>query len=92
MAAHGARRLMAMVDNAFAVTGIELMTAAQGCDFHRPLTSSAPLERARSALRAEVPTLEDDRHLQPDLAAAIAMVSEGRIVAAADAVLPGVVG
>jgi histidine ammonia-lyase len=92
MAAHGARRLTAMVDNAFAIIGIELMTAAQGCDFHRPLASSAPLERARSALRAEVRALEDDRHLQPDLAAAIAMVSEGRIVAAADTVLPGVVG
>jgi histidine ammonia-lyase len=92
MAAHGARRLTAMVDNAFAVAGIELMTAAQGCDFHRPLASSAPLERVRAALRAEVPTLEDDRFLQPDLAAAIAMVSDGRIVAAADAALPGVVG
>jgi histidine ammonia-lyase len=92
MAAHGARRLMAMTGNAFAVAGIELMTAAQGCDFHRPLASSAPLERVRAALRAEVPTLEDDRFLQPDLAAAIAMVSDGRIVAAADAALPGVVG
>jgi histidine ammonia-lyase len=92
MAAHGARRLMPMAENAFAIVGIELMTAAQGCDFHRPLTSSASLERARAALRAEVPTLEDDRFLQPDLAAAIAMVSQGRIVEAADAVLPGVVG
>ena len=92
MAAHGARRLMAMADNAFAIVGIELMSAAQGCDFLRPLTSSAALERARATLRAEVPTLEDDRFLQPDLAAAIAMVADGRIVAAADAVLPGVVG
>ena len=44
MAAHGARRLMAMADNAFAIVGIELMAAAQGCDFHRPLASSAALE------------------------------------------------
>jgi histidine ammonia-lyase len=67
------------------------MTAAQGCDFHRPLTSSEPLERARAALRAEVPTLEDDRFMQPDLAAAIAMVSEERIVAAAGIELPGII-
>ncbi|MCK5908471.1 MAG: histidine ammonia-lyase, partial [Caulobacter sp.] len=36
MAAHGARRLLAMVENADAVLGIELLAAAQGCDFHAP--------------------------------------------------------
>ena len=46
MAAHGARRLLAMVENAVDVIGIELLAAAQGCDFHAPLQSSA---RARSA-------------------------------------------
>ncbi|HEY2482256.1 MAG TPA: histidine ammonia-lyase [Caulobacteraceae bacterium] len=91
MAAHGARRLMAMADNAFAVVGIELMTAVQGCDFHRPLASSAALEAVRTALRADVPHLEDDRFLQPDLAAAIALVREGQILGAARAELPGVV-
>jgi histidine ammonia-lyase len=40
MAAHGARRLVPMVENAFAVIGIELLAAAQGCDFHAPLRSS----------------------------------------------------
>ncbi len=92
MAAHGARRLMAMVDNAFAIVGVELMTAVQGCDFHQPLTSSAALEKARAALRAEVPTLEDDRFLQPDLAAAIALAREGRVLAAVGVELPGVMG
>ena len=40
MAAHGARRLIGMVENATAVIGIELLAAAQGCDFHAPLASS----------------------------------------------------
>ena len=92
MAAHAARRLMAMAENAFAIVGIELMTAAQGCDFHRPLASSGALERARAALRAEVPTLEDDRFLQPDMAAAIAMAREGQIATVAGIDLPGAVG
>src|SRR6476659_6422264 len=47
MAAHGARRLLDMTANAGAIIGIELLAAAQGCDFHRPLASSAPLETAR---------------------------------------------
>jgi histidine ammonia-lyase len=37
MATHAARRLSVMVDNAAAVVGIELLAAAQGIDFHRPI-------------------------------------------------------
>ncbi len=44
MAAHGARRLLAMVESATAILGIELLAAAQGCDFHAPLKSSPALE------------------------------------------------
>jgi len=80
MAAHGARRLLPMVDNVRAIVAIELLVAAQGCDFHRPLASSSPLEAARTALRARVPHLEDDRHLHPDIAAAIDLVAEGAIL------------
>jgi histidine ammonia-lyase len=93
MAAHGARRLLAMADNTRAIIAIELLTAAQGCDFHRPLESSAPLETARAALRAVVPPLEEDRHLHPDLAAAIALVRDGAILpSTAELLLPGVCG
>src|SRR5438477_7101226 len=55
MAAHGARRLLPMVENTMAVLGIELLAAAQGCDFHAPLGSSAALEGARARLRRDVP-------------------------------------
>ena len=90
MAAHGARRLLPMADNLFAVLAIELLAAAQGCEFHAPLLSSPPLERVRAALREKVPKLEEDRHLHPDIAAAIALVRSGAIVAAAGAeLLPG---
>nr|MBA3446442.1 histidine ammonia-lyase [Pseudaminobacter sp.] len=91
MAAHGARRLIAMVENATAVIGIELLAAAQGCDFHQPLASSAPLEAVRKTIRAEVPHLDNDRHFHPDMEAAIALVRGGSVIAAASGVgLPGV--
>ena len=90
MAAHGARRLLAMVENATAVVGIELLAAAQGCDFHAPLVSSPPLEAVRALLRKEVPHLDDDRHFHPDMEAANALVRSGAVAAAASAVqLPG---
>ncbi|MGQ2901962.1 histidine ammonia-lyase [Neoaquamicrobium sediminum] len=91
MAAHGARRLIGMVENATAVVGIELLAAAQGCDFHAPLASSAPLEAVRALLRASVPHLDDDRHFHPDMEAANALVRSGAVTEAAGAVdLPGV--
>jgi histidine ammonia-lyase len=90
MAAHGARRLLAMTENATAVIGIELLAAAQGCDFHAPLRSSEALEAVRSTLRQAVPTLDHDRRFQPDIEAANAMVRSGAVVAAAALPLPAV--
>ena len=90
MAAHGARRLAPMADNAMAVIAIEWLCAAQGCDFHAPLTTSAPLAAVHAALRAQVPHLSDDRHIQPDMQAAIEMVRSGALIAAARAELPAI--
>jgi histidine ammonia-lyase len=93
MAAHGARRLQPMAENAFAVIGIELLAAAQACEFHRPLASSAPLEAAMARLRDDVARLEADRYLHPDIAAASALVRGGAIVAAVGATpLPTLAG
>jgi histidine ammonia-lyase len=88
MSAHAARRLAAMAENAVQVVAIELIAAAQGCDFHRPLASSAPLERVRERLRECVRHLEDDRYLAPDIAAAADLVRSGALAAAADTDLP----
>ena len=49
--AHGARRVSATVENAAKVVAIELLVAAQGCDFHAPMKSSASLERVRVEMR-----------------------------------------
>ncbi|MET0388743.1 MAG: histidine ammonia-lyase [Polyangiales bacterium] len=92
MAAHGARRLLALNDNASAVIGIELVAAAQGVDFHTGMSSSAPLEAVRKLVRSRIPPLVDDRFLHPDLQAGTELVRSGALVAAAAAVpLPGLV-
>ena len=93
MAAHGARRLLPMVENACGVIAIELLAAIQGCDFHQPLTSSVPLESVRALVRIDVPHLDDDRYFHPDMVKAIALVSSGAIVRAAGSVaLPDISG
>ena len=89
MAAHGARRLLDMADNCRSIIGIELLAAAQGCDFHQPLLSSPMLERVRELVRRHVPHLDDDRHFQPDLARAADLVGRGALIdAIGDDVLP----
>jgi histidine ammonia-lyase len=90
MAAHGARRLLAMAENAANVIGIELLAAAQGCDFHAPLHSSTALEAARALLRAQVPTLQEDRYFHPDMLAATELVRSGALVRSAGSRLPGI--
>ena len=66
-------------------SAIELIAAAQGCDFHAPLKSSARLERVRELIRARIPPLTDDRYLAPDIAAATELVSSGALLAGAGA-------
>jgi len=91
MSSHAARRLLPMADNVAAILGIELLAAAQGCDFHAPLASSAVLEQVRVLLRAEVPHLQEDREMAPDIAKAIALVQSGRLAnVGLQAGLPGI--
>jgi histidine ammonia-lyase len=90
MATHGAYRLLRMARNAGNVVAIELLAAAQGCDFHTPLRSSAPLERVRALLRERVPPLQDDRLLAPEIAAASEMVTRGALADAGGIALPAI--
>lgn len=85
MAAHGARRLPGMVENAQGVVAIELLAAAQGCDLFSQLTSSPPLEAVRRLVRSKVPMLTDDRYFHPDMTAASELVTSGALI---DAVRP----
>ncbi|NJO33359.1 MAG: aromatic amino acid lyase [Rhodospirillales bacterium] len=88
MATWAARKLLDIADNTAGIVAIELLAACQGCDFHAPLASSAPLERVRARVRAEVPHLDDDRYLATDIAAAANLVRSGAVVGAAGIALP----
>jgi histidine ammonia-lyase len=79
MATHGALKARRIAHNAAGVVGIELLAAAQGIDFHAPLTTSPALARAHAAIRAAVPFHEKDRYLAPDLAWAKAAVLDGAL-------------
>lgn len=67
MAAHGARRLMRMIQNLRYILAIEWLCAAQGIELRAPLKTSGALSAAISALRREVAPLEDDRYMANDI-------------------------
>ncbi len=91
MAAHGARRLGPMIENLNTILGVELLCAARGVEFRAPLRTSPLLQKAIARLRKDVPTLQEDRYLAPDLKAAKELVATGAILDVLDATLPELV-
>lgn len=77
MAAHGARRVLAMSDNLNQVVAIEWLAAAQGVDMRAPKKTSPALAHFHRQLRTRVPALEDDRYMAPDIAAAADLIASG---------------
>ena len=67
MACHGARRLLEMNKNLAGILGVEAMSAAQGIELREPLTTSARLADVIKTIRAESPSLTDDRIVSVDI-------------------------
>ncbi|MGZ5661999.1 MAG: aromatic amino acid lyase, partial [Usitatibacter sp.] len=77
MATFAARRLGDMAGNTAAIVAIELLAAAQGIDFRRPLKSSRALEQAHALIRGVAPHLDGDRYLALDIEAVTPLVRDG---------------
>ena len=75
-AARKARRSVACLQRVLAT---ELMCAAQGIEFRRPLRSSEAIEAAHARIRLDVPKLEGDRVLGPDLEALTELIRSGEL-------------
>jgi histidine ammonia-lyase len=67
MATHGALRLHRMNANTEGIIAIELLAAAEGLDFRRPLKSSQPLELAHELIRSKIPRRLKDREFSGDI-------------------------
>ncbi|HTW35190.1 MAG TPA: histidine ammonia-lyase [Rhizomicrobium sp.] len=76
MATFAARRLGPMNANTRHILAIELLAAAEGIEFHRPLKTSQALEAAHAGLRAHVPRMAEDRFFAPAIEAASSLVEE----------------
>jgi histidine ammonia-lyase len=77
MATYAARRLVDMADNLAHLLAVELMAAAQGIEFRRPLRSSPRLETAFDRVRSVSPRLDDDRPLGAEITALAREIQAG---------------
>lgn len=77
MATHGARRLIAMNRNLARIVAIELMAAAEGIDFRRPLASSDAIEHAHALVRSAATIREVDREFSHEIEAVAWLVESG---------------
>ena len=77
MATHAARRLMPMNANLARIAAIELMAAAEGIDFRRPLKSSALLEEAYALVRSRAQRRDADREFSSDIEAVAGLIEGG---------------
>jgi histidine ammonia-lyase len=76
MGANAATKLARVIENCFAIQGIELLNAAQALDFRRPLKSSLEVEKLYTSFRKKVSFLAADRNTSLDLQAALNFVKK----------------
>lgn len=88
MATFAARRLHNMLENVAHIVAIELMAAAQGIEFHRPLKSSEPLKNALKQVRAISVTYTHDRSLSTEIETLAQEIDKGAFCDDARTILP----
>ena len=87
-----ARRAAAVADEVATILAIELLAAARGLDFRKPLRPGTGVAAAYDLLRETLPERDDDRPLGPEIEAVKARVLTGEILAAAEAAVGPLAG
>jgi histidine ammonia-lyase len=83
----GARKLRRAVDGLARVVAIEIITAARALDLRAPLRPGPATGAVVAALRTGVPGPGPDRYVAPEITAAVDLVRDGSLVAAAESVI-----
>jgi histidine ammonia-lyase len=84
MAPLAVRRCRRILENVRKVLGMEMLCAAQGLDFLEPLRPGRGVGAAHRRLRREIPHLDRDRFLQPELEIATGSPLAGEVLRAVE--------
>jgi histidine ammonia-lyase len=79
-----ARKLRRALDGLTRVLAIEILTAARGIDLRMPLQPAKGTGAVLRTLRESIAGPGTDRHLAPEIDAAVALAASGALVAAAE--------
>ena len=82
-----ARQSREILENVRHVIAIEMLVAAQGLDFLKPLEPGVGVRAAHQAVRTEVPHLEEDRVPAEDIATVYRLLVSEAIVNQVEAVV-----
>jgi histidine ammonia-lyase len=80
MGMYSSRKAATIVENVRKVLAIELLSAAQGLEFSKPLLPGKGTRAAYERIRKEIPPVEEDRYLHPDILSLISLVEKGDIL------------
>jgi histidine ammonia-lyase len=81
-----ARKLRRGLDGLSRVLAVEVLTAARALDLRAPLAPAPATAAAVGVLRERVPGPGPDRHLAPEIDAAVDLVRDGALLAAVESV------
>ncbi|XP_047018138.1 histidine ammonia-lyase [Ictalurus punctatus] len=79
MGGWAARKALKVVEHVEQVLAIELLAACQALEFHRPLKTTAPLEKVYELLRSIVRPWDKDRAMSCDIEAAHQLLLEEKV-------------
>ena len=82
----GAQAAAQSIDLVGRVLAIEILTAARALDFRAPIVPAPATAAVVAKLRESVPGAGPDRHLAPEIEAAVRGVQDGSLLAAAETV------
>ena len=74
-------QLLQVIENVRSVLAVELLCAAQGVEYRRPLTPAAGTSAIVELIRSEVPSLDSDRPPSEEIATVSGLIETGAIAA-----------
>jgi len=88
MGGFAARKALEVVEHVETVIAIELLASCQALEFHRPKTTTKPLEAVHALVRSKVKAWDKDRIMAPDIDAVLKLVQSGAVLEAVRAHMP----
>ncbi len=80
MGPYAARKALQIIENTEQILGVEALCAAQGIELRQPLKPGAGTRLGFEALRKEIPRLQEDRPLAPDMEKAAELIASGKMI------------